>query len=753
MGLLDQVKTKIGSGKKRVLPIALATVLGIGAVGGIAVAVKRTTSQAVVVVPVSSVNYGGSYFNTSMSGMVTSNVSQTVYLSSAETVDEVLVSEGQAVHVGDVLMTYDTTRTSIGLEKEKLNKQRIELSIQASEKNLKTLSNIKPVSDDPGGFDLPADFDDVDVPEVDLKEEYRSKQKYSTLDENSQPVNAPEKGTDAEDDANAGSNWGTEENPATFLTSDEKITLTAPFIAKWKKYAKEHEMENFYICLKRVSADGTVLAAWMQDVCTLPDAEFQVSMIDGSASFTPEELAAFIALASESGSETLEKVLTEIGEKYPDLFAQLTDEQLMGIFKGMNQETRERFINVLEALNQEDPVDPADPSNPDNPGDPRDPSEPSDPSDPTDPSNPDPATPKDPADSKPSDSSTPSDPSEPTDPATPSGGNSSSEDKPSAGESEDSKQHGGGEGGYSGSIQSLFGQRAYRTELQNILLFSATDTPGESGGISMESSLLISSDAVYTGEELARAKKEEQEKLEGLKLDLKESELKIASAQKAFDAGNVTAKINGVVKYVGDPDDFSSSSKPFIEVTSAEGLFVRSALPENLLGKVKEGDKVTVSSWETGNIYEAEVRDISPYPDNGGSFGYDQYSTQSFYPFIVYISEGQGNLNNGDWVELSYDEALNAENNSDLGEDGSYDSEDLYIAKPFVREEGGKSYVYVRGNNKKLEKRYIEIGTLSDSGYKVLSGVTEEDYIAFPYGSNVKEGAATREGSIEDLYQ
>ena len=43
-------------------------------------------------------------------------------------------------------------------------------------------------------------------------------------------------------------------------------------------------------------------------------------------------------------------------------------------------------------------------------------------------------------------------------------------------------------------------------------------------------------------------------------------------------------------------------------------------------------------------------------------------------------------------------------------------------------------------------------GSLTDSGYEILSGLSDTDWIAFPYGKNVKEGAKTREGSIEDLY-
>ena len=35
---------------------------------------------------------------------------------------------------------------------------------------------------------------------------------------------------------------------------------------------------------------------------------------------------------------------------------------------------------------------------------------------------------------------------------------------------------------------------------------------------------------------------------------------------------------------------------------------------------------------------------------------------------------------------------------------------------------------------------------------EILSGLTPEDFIAFPYGKNLKEGAPTRESDLSELY-
>ena len=71
----------------------------------------------------------------------------------------------------------------------------------------------------------------------------------------------------------------------------------------------------------------------------------------------------------------------------------------------------------------------------------------------------------------------------------------------------------------------------------------------------------------------------------------------------------------------------------------------------------------------------------------------------------------------------------------------------------FLRSEGNRIYVFVRNAEGLLEKRYLECGVSTD-GYMtpIYSGITEEDFLAFPYGKTIKEGAPTYEGTDQDLY-
>ena len=83
----------------------------------------------------------------SVTGMVTGDATQAIYLSDTETVESVMVTEGQAVHKGDVLLKYDTKATRLNLEKEKINREKILLDLEVARKNLETLENTSPTSD------------------------------------------------------------------------------------------------------------------------------------------------------------------------------------------------------------------------------------------------------------------------------------------------------------------------------------------------------------------------------------------------------------------------------------------------------------------------------------------------------------------------------------------------------------------------------------------------------------------------------
>ena len=71
----------------------------------------------------------------------------------------------------------------------------------------------------------------------------------------------------------------------------------------------------------------------------------------------------------------------------------------------------------------------------------------------------------------------------------------------------------------------------------------------------------------------------------------------------------------------------------------------------------------------------------------------------------------------------------------------------------FNRAENGKSYVYTVNADGKLEKRFISTGKSVWGSYtEVKSGLTLEDYVAFPYGDGLRDGAETVVSTQQEFY-
>ncbi len=252
---------------------------------------------------------------------------------------------------------------------------------------------------------------------------------------------------------------------------------------------------------------------------------------------------------------------------------------------------------------------------------------------------------------------------------------------------------------------------------------------------------VVSSDTVYTKDELASAIMDKEKELSALRLDLQEQNMKLNTAQKTLDEGQVTAKFGGVVKNVGDPKNPPRDGSPFLVVSGTEGLYVCGLVSELMLDKIKEGNVVSVTSYESGTTCEATVKEVSPYP----SEQYNNYSDSnaSGYPLTLLIKEGGEQFRNNEGVGIS----LDSQSDGNMG--GG-----LSLSRAFIKEENGAKYVYVRGKDKRLKRKKINTGRLIwGDCYEIKDGVGEEDWIAFPYAKNVREGAKTKEGSSEQLYR
>lgn len=241
-----------------------------------------------------------------------------------------------------------------------------------------------------------------------------------------------------------------------------------------------------------------------------------------------------------------------------------------------------------------------------------------------------------------------------------------------------------------------------------------------------------------TQEEINKQIKEKEDNIKSLNLEKRNCELELKKLEQKVNGGVVNSTIDGTVKTVNDAEKAKLEGSPLIYVLGEDGIYVTGSVAETALDKVQKGTVITVTSWESGEVRQAEITGIGATPVEGGYFSGNP--NMSYYPFTAVISE-ETNFKNGESVSIS------AEGFTSSGEI----MEDIYLMQAFVREDQQGFYVFMKDENGLLKKQYVEIGRITDGAMEIKSGLSMEDEIAFPYGKDVKEGAKTV--SVETLYE
>ncbi len=700
---------------------------GVLLLGGVTVYAVKTSSQSTVkVVSVSDMSGGGGWSDNSLSGNITSDVSQNIYLADSQKVKKIYVKEGDTVKVGDDLLTYDMTLENLDLEMKKLEKQGIELNIEKANREITKLKNTKPSSDngneDPG-LDIPED--PGEEPEDPSMEPEEPAEAYQELTAEAEPYMGE----------------GTVEEPYHFLCAADGAILGS-FLNRMA------EEQCFFVIEIREGdvSNGELLKIWGQKITEddfqVADTDrFQVNLekeTDDSDGQLPEDLKAVAVLekgaSAYQGDGTEKKPLTylvkkdgivkgsfflerkedgkyfriEVREENGDLIKAWEQNGADGDFAADVKEDGEYLVDLSKKQSGEtpgEPAEPTDPSEPTKPGENPEPPEPSNPEEkPTEPS----VSPE----------ITPGENPEPT---------------PEAGTPQETAEQENTVDGMStkksrASIRYLTVTSVMGSGSRKVI---STDTVSDTTG---------SGDAGTsyggTAAEIQQQIKDKEKEIRDYQLDIKETNLEIKDIQKKLNNQTIKSTLNGVVKTVGDPEKESNDGKPLIQVVSSEGLYVQGTVSESKMNKLKVGATLSGYSYDNGVSFTAEVREISPYPSDNGQDG----ANASSYPFTAYIADASG-LSNNSWAELT------------LLDEGDGQGQGIYLEKPFVRTENGQYYVMKDDGTGHLTKQIVQVGGIQyGSSYQITGGLSMDDKITFPYGKDVREGAKTEEGTLDDLY-
>ena len=239
----------------------------------------------------------------------------------------------------------------------------------------------------------------------------------------------------------------------------------------------------------------------------------------------------------------------------------------------------------------------------------------------------------------------------------------------------------------------------------------------------------------FTAAQIAEMRSEQEKTIKDLQFQIKMAEADYKIKLTEVSDGNIYSNIDGEVVSVLSEDEARMTGQPILKVSGGGGFYVQGSVSELEKANIQIGQEVTINDWNTGMTHTGTIDSLGDFPSTDGYWNGMGNPNASYYPFTVFI-DGTADLEAGRYVSVMYSSAT-AENG-------------IYLENPFLRTEGGQSFVFVLGENGKLEKRFVTTGkSLWGSYTEILEGLTAEDYIAFPYGKNVKDGAPAAE--CEDM--
>jgi len=241
----------------------------------------------------------------------------------------------------------------------------------------------------------------------------------------------------------------------------------------------------------------------------------------------------------------------------------------------------------------------------------------------------------------------------------------------------------------------------------------------------------------YTASELAKAIRSQVKAVKDADLNVRRAQLDLKTAQESLDDGVVYAKRDGIVTKVSDPADPPQDGTAFLTLSTSSGTYIQSALSELQLDKVKIGDTVTVTDWNTGSVYTGAVASIDTDPTDSNSYSGMGNPNVSYYNFYIQVDEQMPN-DAGSGVSVALNDAGNAQA--------------MWLEAMFVRDDNGVYYV-MKEDNGRLVKQTVTVGDTMYDMMEIIDGLGEDDWIAFPYGSSAKQGSLTKHGDASEVWQ
>ncbi len=254
--------------------------------------------------------------------------------------------------------------------------------------------------------------------------------------------------------------------------------------------------------------------------------------------------------------------------------------------------------------------------------------------------------------------------------------------------------------------------------------------------------------------EKERKKAKEGDKLEytlqiqTVKLDLQEAQInlkakenEVQQAEDVLKNSVVLSPVTGRIQSISESGtDNYGNPVAYITIQQTGSYRIKGTIGELQQGAIMEGTRMEIYSRTDDSIWTGTVTLVdyeSPSQENPNAMYYggssDEMSNSSKYPFYVELDSTEGLLL-GQHVYLQL-EGQNTQTPAGPA-----------ISSAFIcyEDADGSTYVWADQGGK-LEKRPVTLGeyNMMNDTYEILSGITEDDYIAFPDYELCVEGAPT----------
>ena len=219
----------------------------------------------------------------------------------------------------------------------------------------------------------------------------------------------------------------------------------------------------------------------------------------------------------------------------------------------------------------------------------------------------------------------------------------------------------------------------------------------------------------------------------------KVKELEVNRMKKNLESSVVTSTISGIVQEINEEqgyDDVTGEKKPFMSILSTGKYRIKGKISEQNIGDLTPGTQVTIRSrvnedeiW-TGTVDNVDTEKPENSSQDSMSYGSENSDNQATkYPFYVTLDTVDG-LMLGQHVYIETSTSLEADK--------------MWLMRDYIVDaDSDHPYVWVAGDNDKLEKRSVTLGeTNEDMGTcEIVDGLKASDYIVWP-SEECKKGAA-----------